>query len=59
VAPVYQSFAGWSKPISECKTYEETPQDFKDYCRFVEEYLQTKIGYVSNGTGRDQLLVIP
>ncbi len=58
VEPVYQSFAGWGKPISECKTYEETSQDFKDYCRFVEQYLQTKIGYVSNGTGRDQLLVI-
>jgi adenylosuccinate synthase len=59
VSPVYESFAGWDKPISTCTSYEETPQVFKDYCRFVEQYLETKIAYVSNGTGRDQLLEIP
>lgn len=56
IEPVYKEFAGWDKPIEACKNYEETPQVFKDYCRFLEEYLGTKIAYVSNGTGRDQLL---
>lgn len=56
VEPVYQEFAGWDKPISECTSLEELPQVFKDYCRYVEDYLQTKIAFVSNGTGRDQLL---
>lgn len=56
VEPVYQEFAGWDKPISECTTYAEVPQVFKDYCDFVENYLETKIAYISNGTGRDQLL---
>lgn len=59
VEPVYESFPGWDKPMSECKTYDEVPQVFKDYCNFMEEYLGTKIAYVSNGTGRDQLLQIP
>ncbi len=58
IAPVYQEFAGWDKPISTCTTYEEAPQIFKDYCRFVENYLETKIAYISNGTGREQLLII-
>lgn len=57
--PVYRTFPGWDKPISECKTYDETPQVFRDYCQFVEQYLQTKIAFISNGTGRDQLLSIP
>lgn len=57
--PVYESFAGWDKPISVCNNYEETPQVFKDYCHFVEQYLGTKIAYISNGTGRDQLLSMP
>ncbi len=56
VEPVYKAFTGWDKPISECKEYEETPQVFKEYCDFMEAYLGTKIGYISNGTGRDQLL---
>lgn len=58
VTPIYQSFAGWDQPISACSSYDELPQSFKDYCRFTEQYLGAKIAYVSNGTGRDQLLNI-
>jgi adenylosuccinate synthase len=58
INPVYKEFAGWDTPISTCKTYAETPQSFKDYCSFVESYLQTKIEYISNGTGREQLLQV-
>jgi adenylosuccinate synthase len=58
VEPVYETFPGWDRPISECTSYEETPQLFRDYCRFVEQYLETKIEYISNGTGREQLLHI-
>jgi len=56
VEPVYHSFGGWEKPINDCSTYEETPESFKEYCDFLEAYLSTKIAYISNGTGRDQLL---
>jgi adenylosuccinate synthase len=59
IEPVYESFPGWDNPISECKSYEEVPEVFKNYCNFMEEYLGTKIAYISNGTGRDQLLQIP
>ena len=58
IVPVYESFAGWDRPVSECTTYDELPQVFKDYCHFVENYLETKIAYISNGTGRNQLLTI-
>jgi len=58
VTPVYQSFAGWDQPVSACTSYDELPQSFKDYCRFTEQYLGAKIAYISNGTGRDQLLNI-
>jgi len=58
VEPVYESFAGWDKPVSVCTSYAELPQVFKDYCHFVEQYLETKIAYISNGTGREQLLNI-
>lgn len=57
VVPVYRSFKGWDKPISTCNNYEELPQSFKDYCKFIEEYLGIKIGFISNGTGRDQLII--
>jgi adenylosuccinate synthase len=59
IEPLYQDFPDWDKPISTCTTYDELPQVFRDYCRFTEQYLGAKIAYVSNGTGRDQLLQIP
>jgi adenylosuccinate synthase len=55
---VYTEFAGWDKPISTCNTYAELPETFKQYCSFIEEYLGTKISHISNGTGRDQLIVL-
>ena len=56
IKPIYKAFKGWDKNISECKTLADLPQDFTDYVAFVENFLETKIQYVSNGTGRDQLL---
>ncbi len=58
ITPVYTEFAGWDKPISTCNTYAELPETFKQYCSFIEEYLGTKISHISNGTGRDQLIVL-
>ena len=57
ITPEYKSFAGWA-PVktSECKSIEALPQAFKDFCAFLEQYLEVKIQYVSNGTGRDNLL---
>jgi adenylosuccinate synthase len=56
IAPVYKTFQGWDVKMSECKTPEELPETFKNYCRFVEGFLQTRVQFISNGTGRDQLL---
>lgn len=53
---VYKSFNGWNTGISECTKIEELPQEFIDYCKYVEKYLNVAIQFVSNGTGRDQLL---
>jgi len=58
ITPVYTTFNGWEKPISTCSSYDELPESFKEYCAFIEKYLGTKISHISNGTGRDQLIVI-
>lgn len=59
LSPVYKAFDGWEQPISACTSYESLPESFKQYCSFVENYLGTRIAYISNGTGRDQLLITP
>lgn len=60
VNPVYQEFKGWTDtPLAQCSAADELPQAFKDYAHVIEQYLGARIAYVSNGTGRDQLLVMP
>lgn len=56
IVPEYRSFPGWKKPISSCTQPEQLPVEFTEYCRFLEQYLKTRIQFVSNGTGRDHLL---
>lgn len=56
IEPVYTSFEGWNTSVSNAKSYEELPETFINYCNFLEQYLDTKVAYISNGTGRDQLI---
>lgn len=56
IEPVYTSFEGWNTSVSNAKNYEELPQTFINYCNYLEQYLDTKVAYISNGTGREQLI---
>lgn len=57
--PIYESFDGWETPTAGCCSVEELPRAFREYLRFVENRLETRVGFVSNGPGRDNLLELP
>jgi len=54
--PVYQDFGGWERPTAGCADASELPLQFWEYLRFVERSLETRVGFISNGPGREQLL---
>lgn len=56
IVPVYQSFPGWERPAASCNSFDELPEQMKSYLRFLEEYLEVPVKFVSNGPGRNQLL---
>jgi adenylosuccinate synthase len=56
VKPVYKAFKGWSKPVVDCKNWNELPEQMNSYLAFINEYLGVKVKYVSNGPGRDQII---
>lgn len=58
ITPLYKIFEGWQSPVSACTSPEQLPAAFKAYCIFVEQFLKTRIQFISNGTGRDQLLTL-
>lgn len=57
IEPVYKAFPGWkATPISAIDKLEDAPKTLTDYVAFLEDYLETKVQFISNGPGRDQLL---
>jgi adenylosuccinate synthase len=54
--PVFTEFAGWQKPISECRRLTDLPAPARKYLEFLEAQLGTLIVGVSVGRERDQMI---
>jgi adenylosuccinate synthase len=57
VQPVYRTFPGWEKDISEAKKIADLPKSCRDYLSYVEEYIQVPIKLISIGADRDQVIL--
>ena len=57
VKPIYQELQGWHTDLTKMTNEEEFPQQFKDYIKFLEEFLETPIKIVSIGPDRNQTIV--
>lgn len=43
VEVVYETLPGWDSDITNCRTFEELPENCQKYVRFIENYLGVKI----------------
>ncbi|PWT95071.1 MAG: adenylosuccinate synthase [Bacteroidetes bacterium] len=59
IEPVYKSFKGWNLDISGISAYEELPDSMKKYVAYINNYLNTKVKYISTGPGREQIILAP
>lgn len=55
--PVYKELKGWHTPISDCKKFDDLPQEAKDYVKFIEDYTGVPVKIVSVGPDRQQTMV--
>ncbi len=56
LTPGYVELKGWSCPIESCTSYKELPQEAKDYLKFIEDFLEIPVKYISVGQRRDQII---
>ncbi len=56
--PIYQSFPGWKKSTSSCRSLKELPVNAQHYLDFLAEEMDVTIAIVSVGPKRDQTVVI-
>lgn len=57
IEPVYKTFKGWNREIGSSADYEDLPVEVTDYIHFLEQYLEVPVTIISNGPGRDELIL--
>ncbi|MGI6222542.1 MAG: adenylosuccinate synthase [Prevotella sp.] len=57
VKPVYKEMKGWKTDMTKFTSEDQFPQAFKDYIKFLEDFLETPIGIISIGPDREQTIV--
>jgi adenylosuccinate synthase len=55
--PIYQYFPGWSEDISKARSFDELPQNARDYVLALEEMSNTRISVIGVGPERDEVIV--
>ncbi len=55
--PIYEEMPSWQCDISACRTYEELPQEARDYVERLEELAGVPISIVTVGPDRDQTIM--
>lgn len=55
--PIYREFSGWKRDLSGIRESLDLPVEAKDYLKFIEDFLETKVMIVSVGPERDENIV--
>ncbi|MBN2663383.1 MAG: adenylosuccinate synthase [Bacteroidales bacterium] len=56
ITPYYDSLKTWIEDLTNYSSYENLPDNFKEYINYVENFLQTKISLVSTGPNRKDII---
>lgn len=54
--PIYKSFAGWES-LEGASTFDELPQNAKDYIKAIEEMVGTKVAIISTSPDRKDTII--
>ena len=58
IEPIYEEIDGWEEDITQAKSYNDLPLNFKNYVEFLEDKLNLKIKIVSVGPDRTQTIFV-
>ena len=58
VKPVYKLFDGWEEDITGVKRFKDLPANAQKYVKFIEDYLEIPVKYVTNGPQREACITL-
>ncbi len=53
IEPVYTEFKGWNRDLTGVRREEDLPQEFKEYLKFIEDYIGVPVKIISLGPDRE------
>ncbi|MEE4358515.1 MAG: adenylosuccinate synthase [Desulfococcaceae bacterium] len=56
--PVYENLPGWSEDISGIRTFEDLPENTRNYLKRIEELTGVPVQIISVGPGREETIVL-
>jgi adenylosuccinate synthase len=56
-APEYRTFKGWKSSTAGVTSYDDLPQEAKDYVRFIEDETETRASIISTGPRREETIL--
>ncbi len=56
VEPIYKEFPGWKVDMTKVTSESQFPVEYKNYIKFIEEYLGVPVKFVSVGPDREQTI---
>ena len=54
----YKVFDGWCCNLKGCKSFDSFPKEFKEYIKFIENYLNLPITIISIGPDREDTIIL-
>jgi len=58
VTPRYKSMLGWQQSLEDCNSYDELPENAKDYLKFIQDYLGVNLTVLSKGPKRTETIML-
>jgi adenylosuccinate synthase len=55
--PVFRSFQGWKRPLTNALCYEEFPVEAMEYIEFIQRFCETPVSIVSVGYDRKETII--
>ena len=57
VEPIFKTMKGWQADLTKMTSYDQLPQEFKEYIAFIEKEVEVPIKVVSVGPDRTQTII--
>jgi len=58
VEAIYKNFEGWNKDTTKITDAAGLPANMSTYIEFINQYIGAPVKYVSNGPGREQIVIL-